>query len=434
MKSIKLILFLAWRNVLRYRRRTLQTFLILFCGTLSILVVDAFMKGYAANSAERIISLSGHLDVHAEGYLHSAEAMPLDLAIQDIDAVMDAMLAAARQSATPGIIPLTAASAITGCMLSDGDRSRGAPVLAVEPFARSLPRGTVARNPFLSGAILAAGRYFVSPGDEGALLDESYARKLNLKTGDSLILLGNDATGSFSMMETPIIGITREATLPGEAGCAVDLLSFSRAFGLEGSASAISLWFASSSDLELAASDAEAAAVRAVMGEIRSRPGLEVRPFTEISKSFAAMFDFLDTFLAGMMAIFALVASAGITNAILLSVQERVKDLGTLRAIALTSRQAGLLIYAETMITGIAASLCALGVGTLVIAILHTTGTGLRFELTDIGAALPDSIRPGLFPSRLAAIALISAIFPVAAAMLPSRKVRKLTIRESLGC
>ena len=120
------------------------------------------------------------------------------------------------------------------------------------------------------------------------------------------------------------------------------------------------------------------------------------------------------------------------TNAILLSVQDRVRDLGTLRAIALSSRQAGALIYTETLITSLSAALAALGLGMLTIWILQSSGLGIRFEFSEIGANFPDSIRPQLFPMRLLAISAMSALFPLLAAALPARGARKLTIRESL--
>ena len=87
MKSIQFIAYLAWRNVVRYRKRTLQSFLILFFGTFCIMLVDSYMKGYSASSIERVVSQSGHLDVHASGYLDSAEAMPLDQAQLMADAL-----------------------------------------------------------------------------------------------------------------------------------------------------------------------------------------------------------------------------------------------------------------------------------------------------------------------------------------------------------
>lgn len=439
MGTIRLILFLAWRNILRYRRRTIQTFLILFCGAFCVMVIDAYMKGFASSSMDRIVGQAGHLDVHAAGYLDSAEATPLDLAIADAEPLMETMLAAASRAASPGVIPLAAASVATGCMLSNGETSVGAGVLAAEPFARTPPAGASVPNPQFAGArdAVVSGHFFLNPGERGALLDEKYARKLGLSVGDPLILLGNDAYGSFSMMESTVIGLAREASLPGEAGCVVDLASFAPAFGLDGMATGISLWFASDGGAKLAACDAEADAARAVIAALNAEGGRELPPvaraFAEISASYAAMFDFLDVFLAGMMAIFALVACVGMANAILLSVQERVKDLGTLRAIALTSRQAGYLIYAETLMTALAASLCSLGVGALAIAALEAAGFGFGFDLSDVAASLPSAIRPAFLMGRILAISLLSVVFPIAAAVLPAHAARGLTIRESLG-
>ncbi|HUX40077.1 MAG TPA: FtsX-like permease family protein [Rectinemataceae bacterium] len=435
MNPISFVFFLAFRNVLRYRKRTLQSFLVLLLGAFCIMLVDAYMKGYAASASERIVALYGHLDVHAKGYLDSAEAMPLDLAIPEIASFGDRLLGTVTAAVSPGVRPLAAATIESGCMLSNGESSRAALVLAADPRARSLPGEARVGNPLLSEveAALVSGRFFTDGEDHGTILDERHANRLGLHVGDALILLGSDAFGSFSLMESPVIGVAREATLPEGAGAVVDLASFSRAFGLEDQATCLSLWLSSRKDGRLLDSRAEGAALQAGLDALAREPGLEARPFAAISASYITMFEFLDVFLAGMMAIFAVVAAAGMTNAILLSVHDRVKDLGTLRAIALTSRQAGLLLYAETAIIGLAAALGALLLGFAVVACLVSSSFGIRFEMAELGSALPSSIRPRLYPLRLLTMAAISALFPLLAAILPSRTLRRLTIRESLG-
>ncbi len=434
MKNFGFILFLAWRNCVRYRNRTLQSFLILFCGAVSIMLVDAYMKGYAASSMERVIEMSGILDAHAEGYLESADAMPLDLAIDDADAVMDGMLSAAAKNQSKGTSPLAVASIDTGCVLSNGEISRAARVYATDAYARTSPGAKAPINPTLQKASksIVAGRFFADGSESGALLDAKYAGKLSLKVGDALILLGNDAYGSFSMMEAPILGIVREGTLPGEAGCVIDRASLSEPFGLAGKATVISLWFAKDGGTTLLGANDEAAAAEEAMRALGRYPAIEARSFPQIASSYVAMFEFLDMFMFGMMAIFAIVAIVGMCNAILLSVQDRTKDIGTLRAIAITSRQAGMLIYAETLITGVAAAVAALAVGFVTVHILAAGRIGIRFELSDMGAALPDMIVPALFPGRLFAIAGLCAVLPVLAALLPARTARKLTVRECL--
>jgi putative ABC transport system permease protein len=441
MKSLRLIAFLAWRNCVRYRKRMLQSFLVLFCGTLCIMLVDAYLKGYSASAATRVVDVSGNLDVHAAGYLDSADAMPLDLSIESSDEIMRTILMTASSKTSPGIVPILVPSIETGCMLSDGTTSRAAPVIATEAFARAPERSSASENgatasvpinPLLTGAknAIVSGHFYRDRAESGAILDKKYADRIGISVGSPLILLGNDAFGSFSMLEIPVIGIVREASLPGEAGCLVDIASFAPAFGLEGKATAISLWYVTKDGMKSVGNKAEPQATAAVIETLGSDKRLKVRPFAEISASYTAMFDFLDSFLAGMMAVFAVVASVGMCNAILLSVQDRTKDIGTLRAIAVTSRQAGALIYAETFIVGVTAAFAALAVGCAGIWILAKTGVGIVFELSDMGSALPDMIRPGFYPARIAAIAGISAVFPIIAAALPARAARKLTIRE----
>lgn len=432
MNSMRFILFLAWRNVIRYRKRTLQSFLILFLGSFSVMLVDAYLKGYAAASTERIVSQAGHIDVHAKGYLDSAEALPLDLAIADSDAVMAAILETAEKTARADTLTLVSPSVESFCMLSNGEISRPAPILVTEAWARTCRGGSHIPNPLLADVsdALTAGHFFRDNAEAGSILDEKYAGKLGLTVGDTVVLLGNDAFGSFSMIESKVIGIARESSLPGEAGCVIDQASFAPVFGLEGMAAAISVWFVSRDTFRILPAKAESGAVSAIMTKLEERDNLEPRRFSAISASYAAMFDFLDIFMAAMMAVFGVVAAVGMTNAILLSVQDRVKDLGTLRAIAITSRQAGALVYAETLITGLAAALCALALGLLTIGWLESSGLGIRFELSDMGAALPASLKPRLFPLRLLCIAGISAVFPILAAALPAHTAQKMTIRQ----
>lgn len=450
MKTLQFIVFLAWRNVLRYRKRTFQSFLVLLLGAFSVMLIDAYMKGYAALANERIVSLYGHLDVHATGYLDAAEAMPLDLSLPEVDNLADRLLATAEEKLPPSIRSLAAASIETACMLSNGDTSRGSLVIATNPWAygpkvlypqdrsdsTAIPRGSApVPNPLLSEVegSLVAGRFFARPDEAGAILDERYAKSLGLGPGDSVILLGSDAYGSFSLLESPILGLAREAGLPGGAGCVVDLASFGPSFGLEGGASTLSLWLASAEDGSLLDSAAEADTVAQLLGSLADEPGLEARPFHAIAGSYAALFDFLDMFMAGMMAVFIVVAAAAMTNAILLSIHDRVKDMGTLRAIALTGRQAGLLVYAETLIIGVAAALGAFVLGLAVVWVLIVSGADLSFEMSDLGTDFPNSIKPRLYPGRLFIIAAVSAAFPLLAAILPSRTLKRLGVRESLG-
>lgn len=430
LRSSGFLWFLAGRNVRRYWKRTLQSFLILFFSALAIMVVDSFLKGFALSASARIVGQSGHADLHARGYLASAEATPLDLVIAAPREAVAAAVAAAQARASAGTRVVAAASAVNACLVSDGEKSRGTLVWGMEPFARDAG-GLAVPNPALAEAAsrIVRGRFFSGPGDRGLLLDAQVAGKLGAGPGDRVLLVGTEASGSFALVEVPVLGVAAAGTLPGEAGALADLATVGEGFGLGGAATAVSLWFLDRSTGAVLGSGAEPAAARAAADAAEAR-GLEGRTFADLSAGSAALFEFLDLFLGGMMAVFLLVAGVGMANTILLSVQDRVKDLGTLRAIALDSRQAGRLIYCETFLVGTAAAGAALAAGSLLIAGLQSSGLALAFDLSEVGAGLPDALRPVFLPDRIAGTAAVCALFPLAAAVLPARVASRLSVRE----
>jgi ABC-type lipoprotein release transport system permease subunit len=121
MKTLPLTSFLALRNVVRYKRRNLGTFSILFCGALCIMLVDAFMTGFARDTRERLVASCGHVDAHAPGYLESAEASPLDLCVPEAGAALATMLRAAASVSDRRSVCVAAASLTTGGLVSDGE-------------------------------------------------------------------------------------------------------------------------------------------------------------------------------------------------------------------------------------------------------------------------------------------------------------------------
>jgi putative ABC transport system permease protein len=433
MKNLRFIWFLALRNAARYKRRSLQTVAILAIGCFSIMIVDSFMKGFASNAMERVVEGAGLVDAHGRGYLESADAIPLDLAVSDARAAAKLMIDAAENAGVDR--GLAAASIVAGCMVSNGEVSKSGLVVGIDPFARTADGGYGPVTPSMRRveASLTAGSYYGSPGEGGAILDERLAAKLGVAPGDSAVIVANDAYGSFSMLETKVIAVAREGSLPDEAICAVDFGTLSEAVGMEGKASVVSLWLENRETGRLIGADEARPAIDAALEALEPDASLTARGFADIASSQSAMFEFLDVFLAGMMVIFVLVAGVGVANTILLSVRERVSDLGALRAIALSPAQSGALIFAETAILAAFAAALALAFGAIAVLVLRETGASLTFSLSDVGAGLPDAIKPELFMDRLVGIALGCSLLPLAAAALPARAASRLTVRECMS-
>ena len=73
------ILYLALKNLLRYKRRTLLTGLLIAVGMVAVIVFvglsGSFKKAVVAQITDSLIS---HMQVHAMGYTSSIDNLPLD--------------------------------------------------------------------------------------------------------------------------------------------------------------------------------------------------------------------------------------------------------------------------------------------------------------------------------------------------------------------
>ena len=96
------ILEIAARNLMRYRRRTLLTSLLVVIGIAAVLLFVAITGSFKALMIGQITdSMLGHLQVHRRGYVASIESLPLNLNM----APKLAMQAAQALEGRPAVVP-----------------------------------------------------------------------------------------------------------------------------------------------------------------------------------------------------------------------------------------------------------------------------------------------------------------------------------------
>jgi putative ABC transport system permease protein len=128
------------------------------------------------------------------------------------------------------------------------------------------------------------------------------------------------------------------------------------------------------------------------------------------------------TFLAMLYVLlgFSVVVSLfGMVNTLVLSVFERTRELGMLRAIGMTRRQARRMIRHESVITALIGAALGLGLGVFLAAIVTQAMSDYGLSLT-----LP-------WPT-LAAFTAVAILAGVAAAILPARRASRLNVLDAL--
>ena len=109
----------------------------------------------------------------------------------------------------------------------------------------------------------------------------------------------------------------------------------------------------------------------------------------------------------------------GMVNTLVLSVFERTRELGMLRAIGMTRRQARRMIRHETVITALIGAALGLGLGVF-LALLATQA----LSQYDVALSLP--------VPTLAAFTLVAVLAGIGAAILPARRASRLNVLDAL--
>ena len=123
------------------------------------------------------------------------------------------------------------------------------------------------------------------------------------------------------------------------------------------------------------------------------------------------------TLLYVLLALSIVVSLFGMANTVALSVVERTRELGMLRAIGMTRRQARRMVRHESVITALIGAALGLPLGIFLAALVTQTLDGVGFSV------------PGL---TLAVFALVAAGAGVLAAAIPARRASRLNVLDAL--
>jgi putative ABC transport system permease protein len=158
-----------------------------------------------------------------------------------------------------------------------------------------------------------------------------------------------------------------------------------------------------------------------VRSEVDRVSGAEVLDQTEFKARQTAGVDQMLGLIYALLGLAILIAVLGIANTLALSIFERTRELGLLRAVGMTRPQLRSAVRWESVLI----ALFGTGLG-LVIGIAF--GSAMVLSLADDGFG--DVVIPG---GQLAVIALLAALCGIAAAILPARRAARLDVLSAIA-
>lgn len=401
------LLRIALRNVARNTRRSLVTGTAIFMGIGVLVGVRGFMNGFddaiVANMAEGRI---GALSVHHARYLDSEEQAPLGLSLPGDAAAL------ARMAAVPGVSAVAPRLTFSAAV-SVGDRTAFASVVGIDPVRerRALPRAS--EN-------VVAGRPIAAAGE--ALLGAELARSLGARIGDRVVFLAADRDGVLNGAEATLVGLIAYKT-PGDRRVAQLALPDADALlRMEGRVTEIAVAVAGPARGPLLET-----VRRRLQGDLG--PLARVSTWSEIASWLEDMILYQKIMFSVVGLVFVMVVLTGITNTMLMSVLERVREIGTLMALGVRRRQIAILFLAESSFLGLLGGLAGAAAGALAVAWLGRVG----IDLPPPGMQVHNLIRPSITVAWAAGAVLLATAGAALSAIYPALKASRMRPVEALS-
>ena len=406
---------LAWRNIGRGWRRSAVVLSAIAVGLASCLVLIAWMKGLMFQMADNAIRTQlAHVAIQASGYQQSP-----DVARNLGDEANEILAAVARH---PGVY---ASARVRGEGLVQSARhSLRVMLVGVDPAAEarvSVVPGAVVEGAFLTGMVGPRRPRQLPP----LVIGRAMAERLRVGPGDKVVLHvpGEGGVGAFRVR-----GIYRTSST-----------EFDRSVAYAALPEALEL-FAASGPTEVALTLERPAAALELQAALqveleRLAPGrFEVLRWQERAPRLAAMLELASSTSWIFYGVIFVAMAFGIANALLMSIYERMREFGVLRALGLGARRLVALVLVESLLLTFLGTALGFLVGWPLIAWLGRVGIDMtRFSsaLESYGIGTTIYLRVDgtdlIWPVGLAAAtALVAAVWPAlkAARLRPAEALR----------
>ncbi len=405
---------IALRNLARSRRRTLLSLLIVAAGTIVILLTAGFIRFSFEGLREAIIhgglgqiEVVPRSDIANRGSSAERPGLPGLKGWQELRNAIEA---------TPHVLAAGGLVQFTG-LLSKGERSAAVFAVAIEPDRERRMRFEVKLR---EGADLPDAA--PSEGDEAVLLGTVLARNLGAGTGDVLTLMSLTADGTLNALDLRVVGLITTGLQDVDSRIVkMHLASAQRLLATREISSLIVGLDDTSRTPEV-----QAALERRLGGR---EPSLAVvdwktrAPFYgQVESLYLGIFWFLGS------VIFALVCLST-SNTLLMSVMERVREIGTLLAIGTSRAQVAAIVLLEALWLGVLGALAGdlLGIGI----IAGINGLGIQMPPPP-GATGGIELRLTTAPGDFAATIVLMLVILGVAATVPVWMSVRLRIAEAL--
>jgi putative ABC transport system permease protein len=165
--------------------------------------------------------------------------------------------------------------------------------------------------------------------------------------------------------------------------------------------------------------DAPDATPAQIEASLQQFPDSKVSTASAFAKDYSSDLEMILTLLYVLLALSVVVSLFGMVNTMILAVHERTRELGMLRAVGMTRRQARRMVRGESVITALIGAALGLPLGIAMAALVTRS-------LSDYGVQLVVPV------GMLVVFAIVAVVAGVVAAVAPARRAGRLDVLKAL--
>ncbi len=387
---------IAYRDLLRNRRRSIFTLLAVALGLAMLITFNGLIAGVWEDALQNNIRLkTGHLQLRAPSY----EEKKMSLQWEDL---LDNPAGLASRLTRMSEVKAAAPVLWMGTILSTGDESVSLQLFGIEPAS---PLYDPIRQARVSGE-------FLTPDDRnGIMMGQRLANSLGVGVGQKVNLALVNADGRADEANFTIRGLFSTGIASYDESAVFMPLGKAQAFARTGQrASAIVVLLNQQSD-----TDQVAAAIQG--------PGVTTLTWRDSNQFMLQTVQTAMTFYTILDGIVMLIVAVIIANTLLMAVFERIREIGILAALGMKGRQIMQMFLFEALLLGLAGVVVGFALGSVGVVYLSRVGIPLGEAASVAGSnfALGSTMYADFVPITFMWLSLWTLVFVLLASLYPAR-------------
>lgn len=320
-----MILRLAWRNIWRNTRRSVIILISVTVGIVATVLTDALSRGMAFQMLDNQIgTYVSHIQIHRAGFKDNPVIQNTVPQTFDVDSVI---------SSVAGIDRFTK-RVITFGILSSAKNSSGISIVGIDPEREA--RVTTIRSSIVQGEYLS-GR------EREIVLGLKLAEKLGVGIGGKVVAMASALDGHIGSDVFRVVGLYESFSSEFDKAFAyIPLTDAQDLVSIGNSVSEYAIIVHNREELQRIQTTLE--------GDLGD--AFEVLTYAEILPLLVMTVDMYDQMMLVFYAIIGIAVIFGIVNTMLMSVFERIREFGVLKAIGMKNRPLFLMIMIEAFYLG----------------------------------------------------------------------------------